>query len=87
MSSVPARVGRSAAIFGAIQAVPFALAAGFLIYVLTVLPPTVTFDEHPIALSIWILACAWILILGPLVSVIMGFVALARPVSREKAAR
>lgn len=81
-------VGRRAAICAAIQVIPLLTGAGFIIWNLTVLHgASMRFEDHPIALMIWIGSCVWAAILAPLLLVTMGIIGLARPVSREKAAQ
>lgn len=85
---VAARTGRGAAILGA------TLIASVVIFFSTMAigisleqqrgGPTDGFD--PLFLII-VPVGIWMLAAGPLVAIIMGFVALARPVSRDKAAR
>lgn len=80
-------VGTHAAIAAAVCLLgPLLLGGGFLLYALVSFDGPVRFEEHPVALSIWIAAAVWLAILDPLLGVIAGVVALVRPISRSRAA-
>lgn len=80
---VAARTGRNAAIFGATVLASVPIFFGLLFFGL----PREPTPEPPIAALIAIPFGIWMILGGPITGVVMGIIALVRPVSRDRAAK
>lgn len=80
---VAARTGRNAAIFGATVLAAVPIFFGLLYFGL----PREPTPEPPLAALIAIPFGVWMILGGPITGVVMGIIALVRPVSRDRAAK
>jgi len=83
---VAAHMGTRAAIFGGITLATVIAFFTILIIGMVTTDPTRTYDTPPPLGIALIVLGIWMILVGPLVGVVMGIVALVRPVSRDKAA-
>lgn len=83
---VAARTGTRAAIFGGITLATVIAFFTILAIEVSTSDPAQTSDTPSPLVIVFIVLGIWMIVVGPLVGAIMGIIALARPISRDKAA-